>query len=228
MKNYQKLHQNKLVLNGVLVAFAGVDGSGKTTHARLLSDWLNTLNVPVLLTKVELNATYSVRKLAYEEFGDPAAYHPYVPALLREFVMACDLVSHCDNVIKKEVANGKFVIWDRGPAFCYKAYSLGYGLRSKWLDHLYDLTPTPDITFILDLPISISHKRLKMRSHPKIQVDENPRYLSKVSKHLRSLSSLQKNVVVLNASDSIESIHEVIRENIIRLFSNKKTENYPV
>ncbi|MCI5133084.1 MAG: hypothetical protein D3904_16615 [Candidatus Electrothrix sp. EH2] len=64
--------------SGMLVAFEGIDGTGKSTQLRRLGDFLKKQGLPVISTYEPTNSIYGrrIRKL----YRDRAGIHFYGPA----------------------------------------------------------------------------------------------------------------------------------------------------
>lgn len=198
---------------GILIGLAGIDGSGKSSQATLLVKWLKKCGFRVFLAKVKLHATLSVRKMAAVKFGDPQAYLP-VPANLREFTMACDVVEYYFDVIEKKLKQGYIVVWDRGGPFSYKAYSAAWDADELWIQELYRLVPDPAISFLLDIPVDGSQVRLKKRRHTLPEVNERPEYLSVVRRILLQMAAAKKEILVLNANVPRKCLQEEIQRHL--------------
>jgi len=106
---------------GRLIAIEGIDGSGKTTQARLLADALGALGTH------EPGATAlgrSVRALVLEPDGEPVS--PRAEALL----MAADRAQHVVEVVAPALDGGRWVVTDRycGSTLAYQGYGQGLAL----------------------------------------------------------------------------------------------------
>jgi dTMP kinase len=106
---------------GRLIAIEGIDGSGKSTQARLLADALGALRTH------EPGATplgRSVRALVLETDGAPVS--PRAEALL----MAADRAQHVAEVVAPALDAGRWVVTDRycGSTLAYQGYGQGLGL----------------------------------------------------------------------------------------------------
>ncbi len=104
--------------SGFLVAFEGIDGSGKTTLSRLVYNALLERSIPTLLTK-EPGGTpigQKIRALVHEQVLTPQA---------ECLLFAADRAEHIHHVIRPALAEGKIVLSDR-MADSSRAYQ-GYG-----------------------------------------------------------------------------------------------------
>jgi len=106
---------------GRLIAIEGIDGSGKSTQARLLADALGALRTH------EPGATplgRSVRALVLEPDGAPVS--PRAEALL----MAADRAQHVAEVVAPALDAGRWVVTDRycGSTLAYQGYGQGLAL----------------------------------------------------------------------------------------------------
>jgi dTMP kinase len=201
-----------------VVAFCGIDGSGKSTQLRSLNEWLSAFDLQTFPTEVELHGFVTIRKLAEKLTGDQLAYHAALPATLHEFVWACDVGAHYFKVIKPHLNTGKIVLCDRS-TLCHRVYARAYRADLTWIEQVYDLIPPPDITFLFDVPPDISNQRLQKRLEKPLATDENPVFLKKVRKIYRALSRQEDNVHVIDASLTIEEIQKQVREQFIRKFA---------
>jgi dTMP kinase len=135
--------------SGLFISFEGIDGSGKSTQARLLADHLQSEGHEVVLTREPGGSpgAEDIRKLVLE--GDPDRWSPETELLL--FTAARR--DHLERVITPALAAGKVVICDRF-ADSTRAYQgrAGKGLR-EMVDRLHHLMigREPDLTILVDM-----------------------------------------------------------------------------
>ena len=91
---------------GILVAFEGIDGAGKTTQATLLEQWLHDSGIALVRTKEPTNGRWG--KLVRES----AATGRLAPAEeLNAFLQ--DRKEHVETLLAPSLREGKAVIVDR-------------------------------------------------------------------------------------------------------------------
>lgn len=143
----------------MFITFEGPDGSGKTTQARLLADWLRGQGHDVLLTR-EPGGTHigdQIRAVLH----DP--HNIAMDARTEILLYSASRAQHVAETIRPALTAGKLVISDRY-ADSTLAYQ-GYGRRLD-LATLQAITAfatgglTPDLTLYLDLP---PHEGLQRR-----------------------------------------------------------------
>ena len=199
---------------GMLVSFGGIDGSGKTTQVARVTDWLARSGTPAVASKTELVGTSVLFRLSEHLFGDPFAYHPTIPATLREFVVACDVAAHVWRSVEPALDEGRLVVWDRGP-LCYRTYAAAYGADPTWISKIYDLVRLPDITFLLDLDPVVAHRRMLTRAEKPHQSDETPDFLATVRRQYLELARQQPETVIVDASLPLQEIDEIVRRHLL-------------
>ncbi len=135
---------------GRLVAFEGIDGSGKSTQAALLAERLGAV-----LT-YEPGATplgSSLRRLLLDP--DRAAVGERAEALL----MAADRAQHVVEVVEPELARGVWVVTDRFSASTLAYQGYGRGLDLAELEMLVSWATdglVPDLTVLVDVPVPVA------------------------------------------------------------------------
>jgi dTMP kinase len=146
---------------GLFMTFEGIDGSGKSTQARMLADRLAAEGVDVVATREPGGSpgAEEIRRLVLE--GDPDRWSAETEILL--FTAARR--DHLERLIDPSLAAGRTVICDRF-ADSTRMYQ---GLRApglrKVVDDLHALMigREPDLTFIIDMDPSKGHARAKGR-----------------------------------------------------------------
>ncbi|MFU8881956.1 MAG: dTMP kinase [Rhodobacterales bacterium] len=134
---------------GAFISFEGIDGSGKSTQARLLAAHLQTIGHKAVLTREPGGSpgAEDIRKLVLE--GPPDRWSPETEILL--FTAARR--DHLERTIRPALAAGQIVICDRFADSTRMYQGLrGAGLRDK-VDRLHDLmiAQEPDLTLLIDM-----------------------------------------------------------------------------
>lgn len=147
------------------VSFEGIDGSGKSTQARLLADALRAAGRAVVLTREPGGSpgAEDIRRLVLE--GDPDRWSPETEILL--FTAARR--DHLERTIRPALERGAVVITDRF-ADSTRAYQGlpradgGASLRDV-VDRLHDLMigVEPDLTFLIDIDPALGLSRARAR-----------------------------------------------------------------
>lgn len=142
---------------GRLVTFEGIDGSGKSTQARLLADKLRGLNRPVHLTREPGGSpgAEEIRNLVLT--GDTGRWSAETELLL--FTAARR--DHLEKTIEPAIARGETVICDRfaDSTRVYQGATRG-DLRGV-VDRLHAMIigREPDLTFIIDMDPEVGLRR---------------------------------------------------------------------
>jgi dTMP kinase len=161
---------------GFLIALEGVDGSGKSTQARLLAAALEQRGLKVILTQEPTSGPLGQQLRQY--FQGAARY--LTPKEELNLFMA-DRRDHVEQVIKPALEAGKLVITDR---YYYSsvAYQGALGLDpARILAQNEVLALRPDLVFILALPVSQALARLAAGRSGPPQVSEGAAYLEQVA-----------------------------------------------
>lgn len=203
---------------GLFITFEGGDGSGKSTQSALLASWLEDLGHTVVLSRepggTELGE--EIRNLVLHRRGHIA---PRAEALL----YAADRAHHIATKIRPALEHGQIVLQDR-----YLDSSVAYQGAGRVLDpgEIRELSLwatenlLPDLTILLDLDESVGRDRLKERTKYDRLEDEEADFHARVrSAYLRLAAAEPQRFLVLQATDSVESISAQIRARVSTLLA---------
>lgn len=139
-------------MKGHLIAFEGLDQSGKQTQAELLRDSLTAAGRSVQLVSFPDYHTVIGEEIGRALRGD----RNYTADVMQLLYVANRYEWKGDIVRAKD--EGRVVVCDR-----YLASSIAYGeaqgLDGAWLTEIQKYLPQPDITFLLDIPPEVSARR---------------------------------------------------------------------
>ena len=139
-------------MRGLLIAFEGLDQSGKQTQAELLRDHLKAQGQKVRLLSFPDYGTSIGEEIARALQGE-RDYGPDVMQLL----YVANRYERKDEILQW-LDGGLILVCDR-----YRASSIAYGeamgLDGAWLADMQKYLPEPDITFLLDIAPETSARR---------------------------------------------------------------------
>src|SRR3989440_8846868 len=197
---------------GLFITFEGTEGSGKTTQAELVGEWL-AKDDPVL-----------VREPGGTEFGeqirdvllykgleiDPEAEMYLFMASRRQLIA---------EVIAPALASGQVVIADRFHDSTLAYQGGGRGIPTTWPPTF----PRPDITFLLEGPVEAGLHRHEQAGKSKDRMEqESIDFHRKVAEAYDRLAGAEPaRFVRLDATGSRDKIHFEVRDHLKPLLEGK-------
>ena len=143
-----------MVSRGMLIAFEGGDGSGKSTQAKLLAD-----RIGARLTRQAGGTDFGARVRALTLDSTSAHISPRAEAML----YMADRAEHVHELVRPTLEEGRHVVSDRWAyaSLAYQGY--GRGLDVEELRHIADWSMDglwPDLVVMLDVPIDTGLSRV--------------------------------------------------------------------
>ncbi len=154
-------------MSGKFIVLEGPDGSGTTTHSKILADTLRARGEDVLLTAEPTDST--IGKFIREQLQTKAIESPAALQLL----FCADRAWHIETVIKPALAAGKTVISDRY-VISTLIYGEALGLDPEWLLRVNTPFLEPDIMMIALPKLHVCLERIMKRKQ--LDVFENTRF----------------------------------------------------
>ena len=188
----------------MFIAFEGIDGSGKTTQAKLLSDRLSQDNIAHILTK-EPGSTEHGQILAgalLKDGLDPIA----------ELLIYCaDRAQHYKDVIKPALAKEMWVVSDRSfySTIAYNGY--GTGVDLGLIEHINQAiaVPQPDLVIWLDVPVEIAKENIANRGDGDPRDRRSTAFFNRVRRGYQE-SLFGKDILRIVQRGSMDEVHQVI------------------
>jgi dTMP kinase len=195
-------------MKGKFIVFEGIDGAGLTTQANLLENYLKSKGYDVILTKEPTNNLIGglIRAALKKEW--------ITSNKTLQLLFSADRAHHLEREIIPALEKGKIVISDR-----YFLSTIAYGMievEKDWLKALNSKFLIPDIIFILDLPVKVALERIG-KSRFGFELFEEKGKLEKIRRNFIELSKEYNNCFIIDASKSIEEVHENIKKIVNKI-----------
>ncbi len=152
---------------GRFIVLEGPDGSGTTTHAKILAETLRAKGEEVVLTAEPTDS--AIGRFIREQLKAKTIESPSALQLL----FCADRAWHIENVIKPALATGKTVISDRY-VISTLIYGEALGLDPDWLVRVNTPFLEPDIMIIALPALHLCLERIMKRKQ--LDVFENTRF----------------------------------------------------
>jgi dTMP kinase len=190
---------------GLFITFEGTEGSGKTTQAEMLGEWLAD-NDPVVIREpggTELGE--QIRDvLLYKGLAIDAEAEMYLFMASRRQLIA--------EVIEPALAAGQLVIADR-----YHDSTLAYQGGGRGLPTMWPPTfPRPDITFLLvgDVEAGLGRHEAAGKSKDRMEQESIDFHRRVADAYERLAATEPKRFVRLDATGSRDKIHLEVRDRL--------------
>jgi dTMP kinase len=189
----------------VFISLEGIDGSGKSTQARLLAEALG----PETLLIREPGGTSAAERIR-ELLADPGLeIDPFAELLLFSAARA-DLVT---RVIRPALDDGRVVVADR---FADSSVAYQGGARGLGTSHVLSLTDTvidglwPDLTVLLRVDPEVGLGRAAGEDRFEAEGVELQRAVAEAYEEIATIAA--DRVVVVDATGTVEEVHERVLE----------------
>jgi dTMP kinase len=142
---------------GLFIVFEGIDGSGKDTHIKLLSEELRQQGQNVLETAEPSDNEVGALLRRYQRKSGRR-----LPAETEALLYTADRYEHLRNIVEPALKKGQIVLSNR---YFYStlAYQGAMGVDLDWIREMNRFAPKPDAAILLDILPEFSLQRLKRR-----------------------------------------------------------------
>lgn len=207
----------------MIVTFEGIDGSGKSTQIKLLSEYLESKGIRHITT-FEPGSTETGKKLREILLSSNSD----IDQKTELFLYLADRMEHINKVIIPAIAEGKIVLCDRyiDSTIAYQAYGRGIDLKLiESLNSIFFPDVKPDLTFLLDISISESLERKSLNDDMRRFENEDFQFFSKVKNGYMDqwLKNSYRIRVVNGLADKKEVFYQIKDhfENFYKRYLNK-------
>ena len=199
------------------ITFEGIDGSGKTTQAKLLAEHLKNIGTNIILTREPGGSKggEEIRNLLVK--GEKDRWSPETEILL--FTAARR--DHFERAVLPGLQNGKTVISDRFHDSTKVYQGATAANLAKTIDSLHKLMIPiePDLTFIIDMEPELALCRGLLRKSGEDRFEEfGLKFQKKLRRGFLQLAKDKNNrCVIINGNDKIKNISS----KIIRVYNKR-------
>ncbi|KHF37798.1 dTMP kinase [Halalkalibacter okhensis] len=191
-------------MEGLLIAFCGLDGSGKTTQISMLTDWFKHKQTKVLNTKQPTD--YYRKDPRVRDYLDNGIC-PDMEALA--MLAAADRKWHLKAEIEPALKKGIHVITDR---YLYSsiAFFKARGIEPNLIKKLNYGVRRPDVIFFLDINPELTLQRISERDGSRTKYEERSVDIFIKVRDAFLQDALPEEAFILNAAEPPLRIHEKI------------------
>lgn len=203
---------------GLVIAFEGIDGAGKTTQLELVRGELQAADRPVLVLR-NLGGT-PIGEALREVMLSPLKRPP-----LTDFFVSLAIQEPLLEVIDNARAEGKIILLDRSPLSlaAYQIYGTGIDESIGW-QHVQSgmdrIKPDAVILYNTDVETALSRAQ-EATGRSDYFESKSPEYFNKVAEGYRIVAERYPAIKAIDASQHISEIHSQTMALISPLLTGK-------
>ena len=209
---------------GTFVSFEGIDGSGKSTHMRLLAEFLRQRGRAVLTTRepggTPLGLRLRAALLDAQEHVDP---------LTELLVFAADRAQHVRVLLRPALAADQIVLSDRYADATVAYQGAGRGFSPALISEIVQLATEglkPDLTLLFDLSVADCAARTQRRIDRNEQGDrldaEGAAFHTRVRQAYLDIAAAEPDRVrIVETSGSVETTQARVQEVIMAFLASR-------
>jgi len=191
---------------GLFITFEGIDGCGKSTQIWKLAKYISNLSKynHVLVTR-EPYKNQDIRKILQEDSD------PYSQGKKLAVMFVTDRKRHADEIIIPNIERECHVISDR-----YDLSTLVYqqtqGVPLQELISMHQGIITPNLTFIVDVPVEVAIERMKKDNERNVEqkFEKQKEFIAKLRQNYLDLQKQlpERRIIIIDGAPSVEDIFE--------------------
>ena len=199
------------------ITLEGIEGSGKTSSLKSITDLLDKKNISYVVTR-EPGGSSIGKELRAILLDPETEISPEVELLL----MLSDRKDHVEKIILPNLEKGNWVVSDRFMDSSIAYQGGGRQLGKKLIISLseYLNLPQPDLTLLFDLPVETSLSRVKARGELDRFEKEELEFHKRIRNAYLDLAKNNSNrIKIIDSSEKIESMLNNVKQAIEKLFN---------
>jgi len=195
------------------ISFEGIDGSGKSTQAKLLIERLNSNSIETCFVREPGGTKISeeIRNILLDDRAEE------ISSRTEALLMCASRAQLTKNIITPELKSGKWVIADRYSDSTLAYQGGGRGIDLDWLVRLNNFATfgiEPDVTFYIDINPNIGLQRRKNISADRIE-SAGLEFQNEIrNKYLEIIDNFSNRCVLVDGKLSIKEISHLVWKEI--------------
>ncbi len=207
-------------MRGLLIAFEGIEGSGKTTQARLLYNFFKQKSLQCIFTREPGGTDIGERIREILLDVKHKNMHPKTELLL----YLASRAQHTYEKILPELQKGTIIITDRyalsSMAYQGVARDLSFRVVSR-LNKFATANLKPDLTILVDVPVDIGLGRMGKRDLDRLEQEKIEFHQKIRNAYLILAKKAPKKILVFSGTKSEDDLHREIKEKVLTFLNNR-------
>ncbi|MCX5680139.1 MAG: dTMP kinase [Candidatus Omnitrophica bacterium] len=211
----------KALNKGFFITFEGCEGCGKSTHSRLLYDYLERLGYGCVITREPggTRAGEEIRKILLHSDGIK------ISDVTELFLFESARAQIVRQIIRPALDKKRIVICDRfsDATLAYQGYGARIpALTIKALDKVATGGIMPDLTFVLDIDVLTGLGRAKRKGYDRMEKKALSYHRRVRTGYLAIAAKEPARVKIVNLEDDISGTQSNIRRQVSRVIQRYK------
>ena len=203
---------SELKLPPKFITVEGVEGAGKSTNLAFICDYLKQKDIDFCVTREPggTDLAEQIRELLLVNRTEPMA------CMTELLLIFAARAQHLQEFIMPALERGQWVICDRFTDATYAYQGAGRHMGTDIVSSLEQLVQgdlRPDLTIILDVPLSVSKQRINKRGELDRFEQENDEFFERVRKayHARAEQQASRYEIV-DASVALDQVQAQLKQ----------------